>query len=644
MTQPPAPAISVIVPMYNVADHIGACIASLRAQTRTDFQAIVVDDGSTDASPARLRAAIGDDARFHVITQTNRGLSAARNAALELARGDFIAFLDGDDRMAPDFLARMHAALTESGADWVACAIRMVHPDGPDTVHSAIHDAPEIADPATLRLIPLTDWREVIRHFPSAWNKLYRRSLIEGLRFDEGTYYEDHAFYARAAARAQAMAYLPEALILHSRDRPGQITGEDSERVFEQLDVLETLAGLIRDDGADSDATKSDTTKSGGAEAFERLAARLLVERAFSLRDPDRRARFAAAGADFLARHGLRHVSDDPTLSPAWGLEMQGRCPLSVIIPWDGQPGPLRVSLAALAAQTWHGFELLIVADDDATARAARAEADRATLGAITRTPVAPTPGPGAARNAGLDAARGELLVFLDAGDVPIPGALGHWADTMLRQGADFGASAFRIGIGAGAVHGGFHDMSVIDPPGDGPLVTRFSGQQALCLHAHPSAKVFRAEFLRTSGLRFGTGVLPEWQMVLGAALIAPVSVCFFHPWVEVSEHPPARRLWHRPASPHQLAGALDDLARALPEAATARLPPGWFKRLLGRAFWERYHFATPRRLARARFLARVWLLVRTRRLRRQAWQADPYLDPRLRRLLGNCNVPRPAR
>ncbi len=103
------PGISVIVPVWNVADCVAACIASLRAQDFANFEAIVVDDGSTDDSRAIARAAIGNDPRFTLLTQPNRGLSGARNTGLAQAQGNWIAFLDSDDRVAPGWLARLHA-------------------------------------------------------------------------------------------------------------------------------------------------------------------------------------------------------------------------------------------------------------------------------------------------------------------------------------------------------------------------------------------------------------------------------------------------------------------------------------------------------------------------------------------------------
>ena len=138
----------------------------------------------------------------------------------------------------PDFLARMHGALVAHDADWVACALRYCFGDGSGTAHSAIHDAEDLAAHPAARLYRFDDWCDVIRHFPSAWNKLYRRSLIDGLRFDPGTWFEDHAFFLRAAARTDHILHLPEPLYLQTRGRPGQITTSDDERVFDLSEVV----------------------------------------------------------------------------------------------------------------------------------------------------------------------------------------------------------------------------------------------------------------------------------------------------------------------------------------------------------------------------------------------------------------------
>lgn len=102
-------SISIVMPCFNCAAHVAASIGSVLAQTFADWELIVVDDGSTDAS-ASIVAAI-DDPRVRLIRQANSGVSAARNLALRETGGEFIAFLDADDTWAPTFLAKMTTAL-----------------------------------------------------------------------------------------------------------------------------------------------------------------------------------------------------------------------------------------------------------------------------------------------------------------------------------------------------------------------------------------------------------------------------------------------------------------------------------------------------------------------------------------------------
>lgn len=123
------PSFSVIVPLYNKGAHIERTLSSLLGQSLTDFEAIVVDDGSTDDGPARVAACA--DPRITLVRQANQGVSAARNAGVALARADFVAFLDADDEWSPDFLETLAALIEkEPGASLYATAYREVGPDG----------------------------------------------------------------------------------------------------------------------------------------------------------------------------------------------------------------------------------------------------------------------------------------------------------------------------------------------------------------------------------------------------------------------------------------------------------------------------------------------------------------------------------
>ena len=105
-------SFSVIIPVFNSSDKLCFCLDSLAAQTCADWEAVCVDDGSTDRSPAILEEAARGDSRIRVLHKANGGVASARNLALEHVRGEWIVFLDADDALAPDalsLLSRAHA-------------------------------------------------------------------------------------------------------------------------------------------------------------------------------------------------------------------------------------------------------------------------------------------------------------------------------------------------------------------------------------------------------------------------------------------------------------------------------------------------------------------------------------------------------
>ena len=118
------PLLSIIVPVYKVENYLQKCIDSILAQTFTDFELILVEDGSPDGCPALCDAAAAKDARIRVLHQKNGGLSAARNAGLDVARGEWIGFVDSDDYIAPEMYETLYKAVQSTGAT-LPCAITL---------------------------------------------------------------------------------------------------------------------------------------------------------------------------------------------------------------------------------------------------------------------------------------------------------------------------------------------------------------------------------------------------------------------------------------------------------------------------------------------------------------------------------------
>jgi GT2 family glycosyltransferase len=576
--------ISVIIPIYNVAEHVAACIHSLRSQTFTNFEALMIDDGATDGSGDIALAAAQGDPRFSLIRQENAGLSGARNTGLAQATGGYIAFVDSDDRVMPDYLMRLWQTLEETGGDWVACAIQSNDIDGSGSAHSAIHGAADLSRHVAPRRYALDTWSDVICHFPSAWNKLYRRTLIEGLRFDEGTWFEDHGFFHRAAARTDHIIHLPEALYIQTRGRAGQITGEDSDRVFEQFDVLKQMQQMF-----------AHSPRPGGDLALARITTRLVFERSTIIGDPDRRARFASAAQEFMHTHSLAYLSDwDTDIGLSWQMEMEGLLPLSVILSWDGTDiEALGHTLEGLRQQSTPGHEVLIVCHDATAARAAQGA--NIPMAAHWHILTAAARGTGAGFNHGIAHARGAYVICLATGDIPTPWSLQHSVEAMLRADADFGVAQMRLHDPETDVlsyHNGMHDMTLwpLDTLPAGPL--EMTPLQVLGLEAHCSAKVFRRAFLTDTGAGFTNGARPDWGLCLIAALRARRITYIAHALVTVPMHNQGFVRWGAPYGLKAMRRAhtalLETVSTQLPQVT---LPKGWQRRLFARALREQVYF-----------------------------------------------------
>ena len=211
--------ISIIVPVYKVEPYIDRCIKSLISQTYQNIEIILVDDGDNCGKICDKYAQT--DSRIIVIHKKNGGLSSARNAGLDICRGEFIMFADSDDWVEPNFCEdALHLALTKE-VDCVAFGY-YVYQNGKRT--SPHTSKPRIvgAEEAIIHMIRIGD---VIRNY--TWNKIYNRKLFEDIRYPIGRLYEDQGTTYKTIIRAEKI-YVSDMILYHYDKRRDSITGSSS--------------------------------------------------------------------------------------------------------------------------------------------------------------------------------------------------------------------------------------------------------------------------------------------------------------------------------------------------------------------------------------------------------------------------------
>lgn len=222
------PEITVILPCHNAASTLERAVASVQAQTFRDFELLIVDDASTDGSPACARRLAAADPRLRILPLArNVGVGAARNHGIDAARGSYAAFLDADDEYLPGFLQALHDAAAAAPGTVAVCGHLVVSPDGGTAART--RPAALLSRSGAVRQAMLGR----LTLFP--WDKLVPLPLLESLRFPEGLRrFEDLALLLAVYARAAQVRLVPEALVRY-RISPGGLTwaAEGSEADFQ---------------------------------------------------------------------------------------------------------------------------------------------------------------------------------------------------------------------------------------------------------------------------------------------------------------------------------------------------------------------------------------------------------------------------
>ena len=233
--------VSIIIPVYNVEKYLLACVNSVINQTYKCLEIILVDDGSTDSSGRICDECAKLDSRIKVIHKTNGGLSDARNAGIDAATGDYLAFVDSDDIIHTRFVEMLYALANYLNADVSSVEFKNFYDE--ETL-----DLEEILVGKTMILqseeaIDKILYQNILDN--SACNKLYDRRLFDGLRFPIGKLYEDLAIFYKVYERAKKVVHRREAYYFY-RLRRDSITGNFSLRRTDVLDITDEIVAYMK--------------------------------------------------------------------------------------------------------------------------------------------------------------------------------------------------------------------------------------------------------------------------------------------------------------------------------------------------------------------------------------------------------------
>lgn len=228
--------LSVIIPVYNVSGYLEECLESVRNQTLSDLEIILVDDGSTDGSGLICDRAAEKDSRIKVIHQENKGLSGARNTGLQNIHGEWVAFADSDDVLDPSMYETMLSRANAFSADLVVCGLHVFSDEKELKKHERTYRVSEKDRICNEKEY----WSDYDMTRDVVWNKLYRRPLLEGICFPEGKYCEDVFVMHRIISRCGRICMIPECFYRY-RLRSGSIMQSKHAVIY-----LDSAEGLLQ--------------------------------------------------------------------------------------------------------------------------------------------------------------------------------------------------------------------------------------------------------------------------------------------------------------------------------------------------------------------------------------------------------------
>lgn len=238
--------VSVIVPVYNVADYLDRCLESIVLQSKKEIEIILVDDGSTDGSGTLCDVWKKRDHRVSVYHTTNAGAAAARNVGLDVAVGDSLMFVDADDYLELTIIEKMYSTMQTYDASCCMCGYTPVDEQGCQYEKVAIHKMEQTTGMQAIKARYLNQKMEY--NVVNPWGKLFKAALWKDIRFAPGMYYEDLEVMPYLLHRCNCMVVIPEnGYFYYLRSgSASRCTGTDNKRYTDSVLIREKHASFYR--------------------------------------------------------------------------------------------------------------------------------------------------------------------------------------------------------------------------------------------------------------------------------------------------------------------------------------------------------------------------------------------------------------
>ena len=232
-------AVSLIIPVYNVEKYLPKALESVESQTLKNIEVIIVDDGSTDKSIEIIKEFCSRNPNFKFISQCNKGPGSARNAALSISQGEYIAFLDSDDYLEPTFLESLYTTAVKHQADIVCCNFKVYYPQQNIRMYLPFHSLPGVyTKTQALRKLIL----DVGMHY-YVWNKLYKRIIFSENNFTfENMYFEDVSVSPKLFYAAEKIVLIKDCLYNYTSRETSILHSMNTEKIN---DFIKSI-GVIR--------------------------------------------------------------------------------------------------------------------------------------------------------------------------------------------------------------------------------------------------------------------------------------------------------------------------------------------------------------------------------------------------------------